>query len=74
LKSWRPCRRLLIVNEQHLHWALAEYLRHYDTAWPHRSLGQLTPAQAGACPPEPVNLAEHRICPHRFCDGTGLAA
>jgi putative transposase len=24
-------------------------------------LCQLTPAQASTCPPEPVNLAEHRI-------------
>jgi hypothetical protein len=32
-----------------------------NTARPHRSLGQLTPAQADTCPPEPVNLAEHRI-------------
>jgi transposase InsO family protein len=53
--------RLLIVNEQHLHRVLSEYLTHYNTARPHRSLGQLTPAQAGTCPPEPVNLAEHRI-------------
>ena len=53
--------RLLIVNEQHLHRVLTEYLRHYNTARPHRSLGQLTPAQAGTCPPETVNLAEHRI-------------
>ncbi len=27
----------------------------------HRALGQLTPAQADTWPPEPVNLAEHRI-------------
>jgi putative transposase len=53
--------RLLIVNEQHPRRVLTEYLRHYNTARPHRSLGQLTPAQAGTCPPEPVNLAEHRI-------------
>ena len=53
--------RLLIVNEHHLHKVLTEYLRHYNTARPHRSLGQLTPAQAGTCPPEQVNLAEHRI-------------
>ena len=33
----------------------------YNTARPHRSLGQLTPAQAGTYPPRPVNLAEHRI-------------
>ena len=53
--------RLLIVNEHHLHKVLTEYLRHYNTARPHRSLGQLTPAQAGTCPPEQVNLAELRI-------------
>jgi putative transposase len=28
---------------------------------PHRSLAQLTPAQADTCPPEPVSIAEHRI-------------
>ena len=40
---------------------LTEYLTHCNTARPHRSPGQLTPAQADTCPPEPVNLAEHRI-------------
>jgi putative transposase len=53
--------RLLIVNEHHLREALTEYLLHYNTARPHRSLGQLAPAQADAYPPEPANLAEHRI-------------
>ena len=53
--------RLLIVNEHHLHRVLTEYLRHYNTVRPHRALAQLTPAQADACPPEPANLAEHRI-------------
>ena len=38
--------RLLIVNEHHLRRVLAEYLEHYNTARPHRALGQLTPAQA----------------------------
>ena len=52
--------RLLIVNEQHLRRILTEYLMHYNTARPHRSLSQLTPAQAATRPPEPVNLAEHR--------------
>jgi putative transposase len=52
---------LLIVNEHHLRQVLTEYLQHYNTARPHRALGQLTPAQAGTCPPELVNLAEHRI-------------
>jgi ATP/maltotriose-dependent transcriptional regulator MalT len=40
--------RLLIVNEHHLRRVLTEYLRHYNTARPHRSLGQLAPAQARA--------------------------
>ena len=53
--------RMLIVNEHHLRQVLTEYLRHYNTARPHRALGQLTPAQAGTRPPEPTNLAEHRI-------------
>ena len=48
--------RMMIVNENHLHRVLAEYLRHYNTARPHRALGQLTPAQADTCPPEPVPL------------------
>jgi len=52
---------VLIVNEHHLRRALTEYLLHYNTARPHRSLGQLTPAQAGTRPPEPVNLAEYSI-------------
>jgi transposase InsO family protein len=52
--------RLLIVNEHHLRRVLTEYLRHYNTARPHRALGQLAPAQAHARPLE-INLAEHRI-------------
>src|SRR5438874_1929560 len=52
--------RLLIVNEHHLRQVLTEYLRHYNTARPHRALGQLTPAQAPTQPPQ-INLAEHRI-------------
>jgi len=53
--------RLLIINEHHLRWVLTEYLRHYNTARPHRAFGQLTPARAATRPPEPVNLAEHPI-------------
>jgi hypothetical protein len=53
--------RLLIVNEHHLRRVLAEYLLHYNTARPHRFLGQLTPAQADSQPPEPISLADHRI-------------
>ncbi len=53
--------RLLIVNEHHLRQVLTEYLRHYNTARPHRALRQPTPAQADTQPPEPINLAEHPI-------------
>ena len=53
--------RLLIVNEHHLRRVLTEYLLHYNTARPHRFLRQLTPAQADSQPPEPINLADHRI-------------
>jgi hypothetical protein len=53
--------RVLIINEHHLRQVLTEYLRHYNAARPHRALGQLTPAQADTHPPEPVNLAGHRI-------------
>ena len=53
--------RLLIVNEHHLRQVLTEYLLHYNTARPHRALGQLTPAQADSRPPELINLAEHPI-------------
>jgi putative transposase len=53
--------RLLIVNERHLRQVLTEYLQHYNTARPHRFLGQLTPAQVDTQPPEPINLADHRI-------------
>jgi putative transposase len=53
--------RMLIVNEHHLRRVLTEYLVHYNITRPHRSLGQLTPAQADTRPPEPVNLAEFRI-------------
>ena len=53
--------RVLIVNEHHLRRVLTEYLRHYNGARPHRSLGQLTPAQADTRRPEPINIAEYRI-------------
>jgi len=51
---------VLIVNEHHLRRVLTEYLLYYNTARPHRVLGQLTPAQARTRPPQ-INLAEHRI-------------
>ena len=52
--------RMLIINEHHLRRVLTEYLTHYNTARPHRALGQLPSAQAHARPPE-IDLAEHRV-------------
>ncbi len=52
--------RVLIVNEHHLRQVLTEYLRHYDTARPHRTLGQPAPAQTGTRP-HVINLSGQRI-------------
>jgi putative transposase len=52
--------RLLIINERHLRQVLTGYLRHYNTARPHRALSQLALAQAHSRPPE-IHLARHRI-------------
>ncbi|MGO9219373.1 MAG: integrase core domain-containing protein [Streptosporangiaceae bacterium] len=38
--------RVLIVNEHHLRRVLTGYLRHYNSARPHRALGQLAPCTA----------------------------
>ena len=61
--------RVVIVNEHHLRRVLTEYLRHYNTARPHRALGQLAPAQAHARPPQ-INLAGHRIRGNKFSAGS----
>jgi putative transposase len=60
--------RLLILNERHPRQVLTEYLHHYNTARPHRTLGQLPPAQAGTPPPQ-INLAGHRIRRKRALGG-----
>jgi transposase InsO family protein len=52
--------QVLIINERHLRQVLTEYLQHYNTARPHRALGQLAPDQSHMRPPQ-INLAEHRI-------------
>jgi hypothetical protein len=49
---------LLIVNERHLRQVLTEYLRQLQHS---PAAPRPRPAQADNCPPEPVNLAEHRI-------------
>ncbi|WP_327090387.1 transposase [Nonomuraea sp. NBC_01738] len=53
--------RMLILNEWHLRRTLTRYLEHYNRAWPHRGLGQLSPSQAETGPPSPVDLASHRV-------------
>jgi transposase InsO family protein len=53
--------RILIANEKHLRAVLTTYLNHHNTARPHRSLGQLTPAQAETKAPAPINLADYRL-------------
>jgi putative transposase len=60
--------RLLILNERHLRQVLTEYLHHYNTARPHRTLGQLPPAPAGTPPPQ-INPAGHRIRRKRVLGG-----
>jgi putative transposase len=52
--------QLLIASEHHLRQVLTEYLEHYNTARPHRTLGQLARDQAHTRPPQ-IDLAEHRI-------------
>ncbi len=52
--------RLLILGERHLRQVLTEYLQHYNTARPHRTLHQLAPAQAGTPPPQ-TDLTGHQI-------------
>ncbi|MDQ3764996.1 MAG: integrase core domain-containing protein [Actinomycetota bacterium] len=49
--------RILVVNERHLRRILTIYLHHFNTARPHRRLGQLAPAQAETQPPPVVNLS-----------------
>ena len=53
--------RVLIANECHLRRILAVYLQHFNTARPHRALGQLAPAQTETQPPPVINLADHQI-------------
>jgi putative transposase len=53
--------RMLIINEEHLRQTLTTYLAHRNEARPHRTLDQLTPAQAETGAPEPINLADYRI-------------
>jgi putative transposase len=53
--------RVLAVNEHHRRRILTTYLHHFNTARPHRTLDQLTPAQAETQPPPVINLADHHV-------------
>jgi putative transposase len=53
--------RILVVNERHLRRTLTIYLPHFNTARPHRTLGQLAPTQADTQPPPAINLADYQV-------------
>jgi hypothetical protein len=36
-------------------------LHHFNTARPHRTLGQLAPVQAETQPPHVINVADHQV-------------
>ena len=61
--------RILIVNERHLRRILTIYLHHFNTARPHRTLGQLAPAQAETGPLHVINLAGHQVHRRPILDG-----
>jgi putative transposase len=61
--------KVLVVNERHLRRILTVYLHHFNTARPHRTLGQLAPAQAENQPPPAINLADHQIRSRPILDG-----
>jgi len=61
--------RVLIVNERHLRRILTIYLHHFNTARPHRTLEQLTPAQAETQPPRVINLADNQVRRKAILDG-----
>jgi putative transposase len=61
--------RILIVNERHLRRIISIYLHHFNTARPHRTLGQLAPAQAETHSPPVINLANHKVRRRPILDG-----
>jgi len=61
--------RILVVNERHLHRILTIYLHHFNTARPHRTLGQLTPAPAQTQPPPMINLTDYQVRRRAILDG-----
>ena len=53
--------KILIVNERHLRRIPTVYPHHFNTARPHRTLGQLAPVQAETQSPPVINLADHQV-------------
>jgi transposase InsO family protein len=61
--------KVLIVNERHLRRILSVYLHHFNAARPHRTLGQLAPAQAETGPPPVINFADCQVRRRPILDG-----
>ena len=61
--------RMLIVNERHLCRILTIYLHHFNTARPHRTLGQLAPVQTETGPPHVINIADYQVHRRPILDG-----
>ncbi|HZA17065.1 MAG TPA: integrase core domain-containing protein [Pseudonocardiaceae bacterium] len=61
--------RILVVNERHLRQILTVYLHHFNTARPHRTLGQLAPVHTETQPPPVINLADHQVRRRAILDG-----
>jgi putative transposase len=61
--------KILIVNERHLRRILTVYFHHFNTARPHRTLGQLAPTQAETGPPQVINLADYQVRRRPILDG-----
>jgi transposase InsO family protein len=62
--------RILIVDERRLRRIISIYLHHFNTARPHRTLGQLAPAQAETHPPRVINLATTKFAADRSSTGS----
>jgi putative transposase len=62
--------RILVVNERHLRRILTIYLHHFNTARPHRTLRQLTPAQGDTQPRPAIDLADHRFAADQSSTGS----
>jgi hypothetical protein len=53
--------RMLITGERHLRLVLSEYLDHYNTCRPHRTLRQNPPAGPAHAPAPGVNVRVLRV-------------